>query len=237
MPWWLSPEGRNRGKNMANRLQMTNREQRLMGAMALLYFGPLLAGLGGFGWAVAPIFAAIFFLWLVVLRPRQFPRNRADWQNPDVRMAVYTRVIGQVLLVTVLFGIGRGIGGVLGALPSFPLMLPLAVSFIAIPLGRLIWDSWRSGAVEPSLGSVSDATAAQDDRAFTEAMVCALEDLPEALPDDELCKHIHALTVHVDARPLREVLAAQVQNGTAPAVGRRVLAVLNAHSLRGVVRG
>ena len=107
---------------------MTNNRQRLMGANALLYFGPLLAGLGGFGWHVVPVFVALFLLWLVILRPQELPRARAEWLQSETLVALSTRAAVQILLVVLCFGIGRGIGGVLGALPHFPLMLPIALS-------------------------------------------------------------------------------------------------------------
>ena len=55
---------------------MQNRVRLLMGASALLYMGPLLAGLSGMGWAALPVFMALFALWLVVMRPAQWPRDR-----------------------------------------------------------------------------------------------------------------------------------------------------------------
>ena len=57
---------------------MRSRLRLLMGATALLYLGPVLAGLGGFGWSVVPVFTAIFLLWLIVLRPHQWPQ-RLRW--------------------------------------------------------------------------------------------------------------------------------------------------------------
>ena len=59
-------------------------------ATACLYLGPLLAGLGGYGWRVVPVFAAIFLLWLIALRPQEWPQSRADWMQPDTWMAMVT---------------------------------------------------------------------------------------------------------------------------------------------------
>jgi len=39
------------------------RIRMLMAATALLYLGPLLAGLAGFGWPMVYAFATIFTLW------------------------------------------------------------------------------------------------------------------------------------------------------------------------------
>lgn len=121
---------------------MENRRRFMMAANALLYFGPLLAGLGGFGWGYVPVFALLFVLWLVILQPMEFPINKAEWLSADAWVAVSARAVVQLLLVLILFGIGRGIGGVLGAMTGYSPMLPIAVSFLSIPLARMIWDPW-----------------------------------------------------------------------------------------------
>ena len=125
---------------------METRRRFMMLANALLYFGPLLAGLGGFGWGLVPVFTAIFVLWLLILQPMEFPINKAEWLSPDAWVAVSARAAVQLLLVVGLFGVGRGIGGILGAMTGFPTMLPIAISFLSIPLARLIWDPWAQPA-------------------------------------------------------------------------------------------
>lgn len=130
---------------------MRNRLRLMMGVTALLYAGPLLAGLGGFGWGSVPVFIAIFLLWLVIIRPEDWPQTLADWRRPEVWVALAARVAVQALLVVACFGIGRGIGGVAGALPPFPLVLPLAVSFVSIPLARLVWDPKKAAAMDAFL--------------------------------------------------------------------------------------
>lgn len=119
---------------------MHNRLRLLKGATALLYLGPLLAGLGGFGWALVPVFAVVFLLWQAFLRPQEWPRSFADWQRPDAMLAFAARAAVQVLLVVLCLGIGRGLGGALGVLPPFPMLLPLAASLLALPLARLLRD-------------------------------------------------------------------------------------------------
>lgn len=128
---------------------MENRRRLLMAANALLYLGPLLAGLAGFGWALVAVFTAIFVLWLVILQPYEFPINRAEWMTSEAWVAVAARAAVQLLFVVLLFGIGRGIGGILGSIPGFPAMLPLAISFLSIPLARMIWDPWTQTNAPP----------------------------------------------------------------------------------------
>lgn len=211
---------------------MHNRLRLLMGATALLYLGPLLAGLGGFGWAVVPVFAAIFVLWTLILRPQNWPQTFADWTRPEALVTVAAQVATQVLLVTLCFGIGRGIGGVLGALPPFPLMLPIAISFLSIPLSRLVWDPKKAEAMDRFLdGAISQITlstaghdAARADRqALAAQLLAPVQALPDDTSDDALAHHLRSLSVHTNAEDVRQVLLQSAQDGTASRTGLRAL--------------
>lgn len=139
---------------------MEHRRRLLMAANALLYFGPLLAGLAGFGWVLVPLFTAIFVAWLIILQPYEFPINRAEWLSPDAWVAVGARAAVQLLLVVLLFGIGRGIGGILGAMTGYSAMLPLAISFLSIPFARMIWDPWAVAKAPPEIPKPADMSPA-----------------------------------------------------------------------------
>jgi len=115
-------------------------------ATMALYMGPLLAGMAGFGWAMLPPFVTLFVAWLIVLHPHQWPQTNAEWFQGKSLAAALTQVLTQILLVAVLFGIGRGIGGVAGALPLFTPILPLALSFTALPLARTVWNAEKAMA-------------------------------------------------------------------------------------------
>ena len=210
---------------------MHNRLRLLMGATALLYLGPLLAGLGGFGWAIVPVFTAIFVLWLIILRPNQWPRSLAEWQSPEALVTFAAQTAVQVLLVTVCFGIGRGLGGVLGALPPFPLMLPVAVSFLAIPLARMIWDPWKAGEIDSFLDKALDQIAGrvpsgQSDRlALAETMLQPVQAMADSVDVAELERHLAAIRVHTDHEAIRDVLLSAAKSGTASKAGLRALLV------------
>lgn len=191
---------------------MHNRLRLLMGANALLYFGPLLAGLGGFGWNLVPVFTAIFVLWLLILRPQEWPRSPAEWRRPAALMTLGTRALMQLLLVLVCFGIGRGIGGVLGALPPLPVMLPLAISFLSIPLARIIWNPANSA---PGL---NDAQTAQ-------AMIAPLGTLPDDTDEAELTSHLQAMAPHLSAQALFDALLARVSTPPTPNALRKALVI------------
>ncbi len=214
---------------------MQARLRLLKGATALLYFGPLLAGIAGFGWRVVPLFVGIFLLWLFILRPQQWPRTLADWSRPEALIALLTQSLVQLLLVAVSLGIGRGIGGVLGVMPAIPLMLPVAVSFLSIPLARMIWDPWRADAGEVVLDEAlarlegeEDPAPADDLKRQTEVaarMVAALDRLPPEAAPGLLADHLHAMATQTSHEALRVALMDPIYDGSATAVVRRAAAV------------
>ena len=214
---------------------MQARLRLLKGATALLYFGPLLAGIAGFGWRVVPLFVGIFLLWLFILRPQQWPRKWADWSRPEALIALLTQSLVQLLLVAVSLGIGRGIGGVLGVMPAIPLMLPVAVSFLSIPLARMIWDPWRADAGEVVLDEAlarleaeEDPAPADDLKRRTEVaarMVAALDRLPAEAAPELLADHLHAMGTQTSHEALRVALMDPIYDGSATAVVRRAAAV------------
>jgi hypothetical protein len=214
---------------------MQARLRLLKGATALLYFGPLLAGIAGFGWRVVPLFVGIYLLWLFILRPQQWPRKLADWSRPEALIALLTQSVVQLLLVAVSLGIGRGIGGVLGVMPAIPLMLPVAVSFLSIPLARMIWDPWRADAGEVVLDEAlarleaeEDPAPADDLKRQTEVaarMVAALDRLPAEAAPGLLADHLHAMATQTSHEALRVALMDPIYDGSATAVVRRAAAV------------
>jgi hypothetical protein len=195
---------------------MQSRLRLLMGATALLYLGPLLAGLGGFGWAMVPLFVAIFVLWLFILRPHQWPRTAAEWRKPSVLGVAITQVLVQVLLVAILFGIGRGLGGGLGLLLPFPALLPLAISFLSIPLSRLIWNPWKAAQIDQFLDQAlrqihAPPPAYQGGRiALAQQRLAPLFALPDDTPEAEICRQLDAIGMATDETALRAALLDRV---------------------------
>lgn len=205
---------------------MVTRLRFLQGATALLYFGPLLAGLGGAGWEVIPAFVAIFLTWLFVLRPQQWPRNLADWARPEALTSLATQGAVQLLLVVVCFGIGRGVGGVLGAMPDFPAMLPLAISFLSVPISRMLWDPWKADATEQFLDeALAQLNGVMGDEAASDAvagrvrlagrLVMELDRLAVDTDPDTLTRHLHAIAAETGHGPLRAALMDPIYDGTA----------------------
>ncbi len=213
---------------------MQNRLRLLMGANTLLYFGPLLAGLGGYGWEIVPVFAAIFMLWLVILRPQDWPQSFDDWRLQRIIIAVAARMTVQLLLVTMLFGIGRGIGGALGTIAAFPLMLPIAVSFLSIPLARLVWDPRKAAEADAIVAKALEKLAAANlpihprDAAarISDGILAPLYALPDTVEESVLDQHLAVLAKIAPPESIRDALVARAQGGTATRAAVKALIVL-----------
>lgn len=201
---------------------MQNRLRMLMAVTALLYIGPLVAGLGGFGWAVVPLFAAIFLLWLFILRPHQWPQTLSEWAQPQPLVALLTQALVQLLLVAVLFGVGRGIGGVMGTVPVFSVVLPLSISFLSIPLARMVWDPWQANQVDrfldDAIARVQATTADTDANPgldLARRLVAPLADLPDDTPETDVARHLIALSTQAHAADIRKALFEGVRDEVA----------------------
>lgn len=169
---------------------MLTRIRLLKAVTALLYFGPLFAGISGLGWGMVAPFVAIFVVWLMVLRPEQWPSGPQDWLTLTAWGAVVTQILSQILLVTVLLAVGRGIGGLAGLVPTVHPGVPLATSLLAIPLSRMLWDPRE--AANQGVFLDEEAEIAQASRAAAEAAaaIIPLLNLPDGAPDAEVMTKI-----------------------------------------------
>lgn len=186
-------------------------------ATACLYLGPLLAGLGGYGWQVVPVFTAIFLLWLIALRPQEWPQSRADWMQPDTWMAMAARAVVQLLLVVLCFGIGRGLAGVAGLSLNLPFMGPIILSFLAVPIARLAWPPQRAqeldsfldeaiGSIETTVPPVAAAERLAELRLFAARLTEPLADLREDTRASVIEAHVEALQTHLPPATLLDAL-------------------------------
>lgn len=182
----------------------------MMGATAMLYMGPLLAGLGGYGWTMVPIFTGIFTLWQMILRPQKWPAPY-DMHRADAWLAIAAQVALQALLVVVCFGIGRGIGVAAGEMPLYSPLVPVFVSFLSIPIGQILMRPARPerSADQDHL----DAATAKADR-----LLQPLQDAAGTMTEAEIARHLAAMATHVNASRLREALLARVTRGAGPNV-------------------
>jgi hypothetical protein len=164
---------------------MLTRIRLLKAAMLLLYAGPLFAGISGLGWGMVLPFVAVFVVWLMVLRPEQWPASPQEWLTLPALGAALAQILSQVLLVTVLLATGRGVGAIAGFLPVVNPIFPLALSFLAIPLCRVLWDARE--AANQGVFLDDEAEIAQAPRAAAEAAaaIVPLLNLPDEVADPE----------------------------------------------------
>lgn len=146
-----------------------------------LYGGPLLAGLARHGWAVLPVFAGLFLLYMSARRGPDLTTG-AGWAGLAIMAFV------QAVLVTLVWAVGLGLAALFGAI-ALPLWAPLLLTAIAAGLGA--WAHRDAAEMDVMLDSVlealeaapSDATGGEEaDWPETPAEVhAALEEALEAL--------------------------------------------------------
>lgn len=182
---------------------MLTRMRLVKGATALLYVGPLIAGLCGFGWSMAAPFTGIFVVWLMVLRPEQWPTTPEEWLTAPAWLAALAQVLSQVVLVAILFGVGRGLGGLadIGAVNVNP-MLPLSLSFVSIPLCRMLWDADEAASQGYYLDEEAEFAYADNAAGQAATAIVPLLNLPDTAPDAEVARAV-AAALDVPAAELR----------------------------------
>lgn len=202
---------------------MHNRMRWLMGATALLYIGPLMAGLGGYGWPLVPVFLGLFMLWQFIIRPQNWPRQFHDWTQYPAWATLFSHAAIQLLFVALLFGTGRGIGGALGFIPPYSQMLPVSISFLSIPLARMIWDPWKVNEIDGFLDQAIDQIAHPGNPVQRSAlntarrMIAPLADLPDDTAPAIVAQHLLALCAHAEPAHIRTALFERVRAGAARA--------------------
>lgn len=209
----------------------------------MLYGGPVIAGLAGFGWGVVPAFVVIFVAWRIVMRPAEWPRDPAAWRDTSVQTGAALQAIVVVVVVLVCFGAGRGLGGVVGYLPRLPLVVPLFLSLAALPLARMIHDPRQ--AMDTLLDNAVNRLKTFDkDVAFpsadaqhildgTRLAVRLLQPVQDLAPDTApgvIAQHLNAIATQVDDARLREAL---VERAERDAPSRPLLTALVLHATDG----
>lgn len=149
----------------------------------LLYVGPLFAGVAGHELSSIPPFIAIFVVWLLVLRPEQWPSTTEEWATATAWGASLTIVLSQAALVCVLLAVGRGIGAVAGVEIKLDPILPLAVSFFSIPACRMLWDSTEAAMAGVFLDEEAKAAHAPRAASLAAASIIPLLNLPDDFTD------------------------------------------------------
>jgi hypothetical protein len=205
---------------------MEVRLRAVKGLAVLLYIGPLFAGLGGLGPVVIAPFVAIFVGWLIVLRPEQWPLHKHEWTTKAAWAAALSQILSQTLLVCVLLAVGRGAGFVAGIPPIISPLLPLAISFVAIPLCRLLWDSREAAGLGVFLDAESKAAHAPRALTLAGAAVVPLLNLGEGVSEREANEAVAEVLAHEGASlRFKALVAALSQTGQSHTALRRALII------------
>lgn len=192
-----------------------SRIQMLMGATALLYLGPLLAGLTGLGWQTTGPFVALFLIWLAVMRPELWPLAGPEgWRQPALWARALVMAAVQLVLVTVLFAIGRGLGGVAALEGLLPAPLPFLMSALSIPLSRAVWNPVQAQALDQLMDEALARLAAP----------------PVTTPADEaraatrVADWLEPLGAAITPQAMDRALSRLLRGGQGPAVARALQA-------------
>lgn len=193
------------------------RSSLLQGTTALLYLGPMLAGLSGHPLALMPLYALFFVLWTIVVQPETWRRTSRTGRSADFWLSVTAQIAVQILLALVCLGAGRGIAGVAGITLDIPITFPLTVAFLAIPLSRLL---------VPMTSRVSDVPIGPglptlDELELADALLEPLAMLAPYTPTEVLERHLNAMAPNVSAKALIHGLMISAASAKAPAVIQR----------------
>ena len=114
---------------------MPNRATLAALAAAPLFLAPFLAGLAGSTPTLVPVFAAVWAVWLMLVRPAGWGRRAV----PGLALGgLWLAVLAQVLLIVVIFATGRGFAVLSGQALALPVLLPPLLALGALPLGFLL---------------------------------------------------------------------------------------------------
>lgn len=134
-----------------------------------LYGGPLLAGLARHGWAVLPVFAGLFLLYMSARRGPDLATG-AGWAGLAIMALV------QAVLVTLVWGAGLGLAALFGAI-ALPLWAPLLLTAIAAGFGA--WAHRDAAEMDVMLDSVLEALEARAEAGPSDAAGEKEADWPE----------------------------------------------------------
>ncbi|MGP3698344.1 hypothetical protein [Rhodobacter sp. NSM] len=198
---------------------------------ALLYLGPLFAGIGRHPWPVVPGFVALFVMWTMVMRPAQWPRDLAGWKKPEALLRVAATVAMQILLVVVLHAIGRGIGALLPEAASIPVSMPLTVALLSIPFSRLTLEPEKLAFLRGHLDEVPDDLAVELESQRADRLVAPFLRLPDDTDEVELMKRLVALAPSLTSAALLDALDRALRNTGGPCLAARRALILQATSV------
>ncbi|OYU19064.1 MAG: hypothetical protein CFE34_07360 [Rhodobacteraceae bacterium PARR1] len=186
----------------------------------LLYLGAFSCGWAGGGGAavLVPLWLA-FVLWHVVMRPGDWPRERAYW-TVAVGLRAGLSVVVMLFLAGACLTLGRGLF-LLAPLP-LPVWVGPLLALMATPLQRLVYNPTKAARIEAFL---EDAVAQIDGKttAHDAAAAAAAADVRTALGQGRT--DLHALAQRHGPAPVLDALSALQDDGLlSPPLARALIA-------------
>ncbi len=216
---------------------MNLRDRAYFATSALVYSGPLYAGLSGHGITIVPAFAAIFMLWLYVVRPFDWPQTPEAWRTPRAIAWPLLVFSTQMVLVTFCIILGRGMAAVAGLHPPLPGLLPILISMLGVTTARLLQPPEANYAFRgPGQGleigsgildvSVPPMPGQPVDAAFVEGVLMHLSDLgPRQAPREAIAEVVSSVEKAGMGAPVLKALAASRGDTVVQAQAQAMLAL------------
>lgn len=172
---------------------MTLRDRLLFATSALLYSGPLYAGLAGYDLSPIVLFAGFLTVWLFIVRPGDWPERRTDWTHPRAIAWPMLVFAAQIVVAGFCVATGRIIAVMFDISMPLPLAAPAGLSLAGIllawglrrrrpaaPILRRRAPRWRA-SLSPGSGILDTARPRMpgriDAQTFAEDIAAALGDL------------------------------------------------------------
>jgi hypothetical protein len=161
-------------------------------------------------------------LWLFIMRPADWPRDHAAWEKSDTWVRAAAQSAVQALLVAFSMAVGSGMAGIAGVALPLPVMVPVVISFMAIPISRLIWDPTDEtrfgGLVNEALGKIGVPVGLSDEAEIelADELTAPLSKLPDSTKPAVVENHLKAMAGHVSAKALLKSLTSQIKAPDVP---------------------
>lgn len=207
---------------------VTNRQRLLLASTSLLYAGPFLAGLIGNSWRVLGLFTVIFALWSLSLRPHLWPATLRESLGAEALVALAALIVAQALLALSGYVLGCAASSLLHHRFSLSPLLPLALSFAAVPLSKLFQPASGTPPTprfDPDLhrkSSPSKVIPPEDQALAHLIQICTL---PPQVDDALLQAQLESLPPDVDTQLMRRCFEDAVARGKLTLAGQKALII------------
>lgn len=198
---WTCPKGwtegadRHRDACPRSLTRLNIRKYLAKAVSVLLYLGPVLAGWAAAPVAAWPVFLGIFLVWSLLMRPGEWPRDRARW----VETGVIARALASVVVLAGYCFACLALGWVLSSVRPLPEVGPwpgVLLSLMGVGLARMIWnpeaavtpEARTEAALRQAEATASEAGLAERRRRGEEAEVDSVIAFASDTPQERIAE-------------------------------------------------